>query len=66
MRTNRANLPYNRSPDYGGSQEQRRIKMHKTIRQIEDPATSVLTLLISAALGFSGLLVLTLMLALGF
>ena len=40
--------------------------MHKTIRHIEDPATSVLALLISAALGFSGLLVLTLMLALGF
>jgi hypothetical protein len=40
--------------------------MHKPLRHIEDPVTSVVALLLSAALGFFGLLVLMLTLALGF
>ena len=40
--------------------------MHKPLRHIEDPVTSVVALLVSAALGFLGLLVLMLTLALGF
>jgi hypothetical protein len=40
--------------------------MRHLLRHIEDPVTSVLTLLVSAALGFFGLLALMLMLALGF
>ena len=40
--------------------------MHKPLRHIEDPVTSVIALLVCAALGFLGLLVLMLTLALGF
>jgi hypothetical protein len=40
--------------------------MHKPLPHIEDPITSVIALLIWAALGFVGLLVLMLTLALGF
>jgi hypothetical protein len=40
--------------------------MHKPLRHIEDPVTSVVALLVWAALGFLGLLVLMLTLALGF
>jgi hypothetical protein len=40
--------------------------MHKPLRYIEDPITSVVALLVWAALGFLGLLVLMLTLALGF
>lgn len=46
--------------------DQRREKMHKPLRHIEDTVTSVIALLISAALGFFGVVVLVLMLALGF
>jgi hypothetical protein len=45
---------------------QRREMMHKPLRHIEDPVTSVVALLVWAALGFLGLLVLMLTLALGF
>jgi hypothetical protein len=40
--------------------------MHQPRRQIVDPVTSVIALLISAALGLLSLLVVLLMLALGF
>ncbi len=40
--------------------------MHHPRRHIVDPVTSVIALLVSAALGLFGLLVLLLMLALGF
>jgi hypothetical protein len=40
--------------------------MHKPLRHIEDTVTSVVALLIWTALGFLGLLVLALTLALGF
>jgi hypothetical protein len=40
--------------------------MRQPPRHIEDPVTSVVTLLISAALGFLGLFALMLTLALGF
>jgi hypothetical protein len=40
--------------------------MHKPVRHIEDPITSVITLLVWGALGFFGLLVLMFALALGF
>ena len=43
----------------------RRKKMHQPPRHIEDPVTSVIALLISAVLGFLGLLVLMFTLALG-
>jgi hypothetical protein len=43
-----------------------REKMHKPLRHIEDTVTSVVALLISAALRFFGMVVLVLMLALGF
>ena len=39
--------------------------MRQPLRHIEDPLTSVVVLLVWVALGFSGLLVLALMLALG-
>jgi hypothetical protein len=44
----------------------RRKKMRQPFRHIEDPITSVVALLVCAALGFFGLLALMLMLALGF
>jgi hypothetical protein len=44
----------------------RRKKMHKPLRYVEDPVTSIVALLVSVALGFLGLLVLMLTLALGF
>jgi len=40
--------------------------MRQPPRHIEDPITSVVTLVVSAALGFMGLLVLMLTVALGF
>jgi hypothetical protein len=40
--------------------------MHKPLRHVEDTVTSILALLVWAALGFLGLLVLMLTLALGF
>ena len=40
--------------------------MHKPLRHIEDPVTSIVALLVSVAFGFLGLLVLMLTLALGF
>ena len=40
--------------------------MHKPLRHIEDPVTSVVALLVWGALSFFGLLVMMLMLALGF
>lgn len=40
--------------------------MNKPLRHVEDTVTSVVALLISAALGFFGLVVLMLTLALGF
>ena len=40
--------------------------MHKPLRHIEDPVTSVVALLFCTALSFLGLLVLMLTLALGF
>jgi len=40
--------------------------MHKPLRHIEDPVTSIAALLVWVALGFLGLLVLMLTLALGF
>lgn len=40
--------------------------MHRPPRNIEDPVTSVVALLVCAALGFLGLLVFMLALALGF
>jgi hypothetical protein len=40
--------------------------MHKPLRYIEDPVTSVVTLLVFGAVGFFGLVVLMLTLALGF
>ncbi|HEV8225296.1 MAG TPA: hypothetical protein VGP74_08540 [Rubrobacteraceae bacterium] len=40
--------------------------MHKPLRHIEDPLTSVVALLIWAALGFLSLLVVMLTLAFGF
>ena len=40
--------------------------MHKPLRHIEDPVTSVVALLVWGVLGFFGLLVMMLMLALGF
>jgi hypothetical protein len=40
--------------------------MHKPLRHIEEPVTSVVALLVWGALGFVGLLVLMLTLALGF
>ena len=40
--------------------------MHKPLRYVEDPITSIVALLVSVALGFVGLLVLMLTLALGF
>ena len=40
--------------------------MHKPLRHVEDPITSIVALLVSVALGFVGLLVLVLTLALGF
>ena len=40
--------------------------MHKQVRHIEDPLASVVALLIWAALGFLGLLVVMLTLAFGF
>jgi len=40
--------------------------MHKPLRHIEDPVTSVVALLVWAALGYLGLLVLMLTFALGF
>jgi hypothetical protein len=40
--------------------------MRQPPRHIDDPVTAVIALLITAALGFLGLLVLMLMLALGF
>jgi hypothetical protein len=40
--------------------------MHKPLRHIEDPVISVVALLVWGALGFFGLLVMMLMLALGF
>jgi hypothetical protein len=40
--------------------------MHKPLRHIEDPVTSVVALLVWGALGSVGLLVLMLTLALGF
>jgi hypothetical protein len=46
--------------------EQRRKKMHQPLRHIDDPLPSVVALLVWAALGLLGLLVLALMLALGF
>jgi hypothetical protein len=46
--------------------EQRRKKMRQPLRHIADPLTSVVALLVWAASGFLGLLVLALMLALGF
>ena len=39
--------------------------MHKLLRHVEDPVTSIVALLVSVALGFVGLLVLMLTLALG-
>jgi hypothetical protein len=39
--------------------------MHKPLRHIEDPVTSIVALLVWAALGIVGLLVLMLTLALG-
>jgi hypothetical protein len=45
--------------------EQRRKTMRQPIRHVEDPVTSVVALLVWAALGFMGLLVLALVLALG-
>ena len=45
--------------------EQRRKTMRQPIRHVEDPVTSVVALLVWAALGFVGLLVLALVLALG-
>jgi hypothetical protein len=44
----------------------RRKTLHKPLRHIEDPVTSIVALLVSVALGFLGLLVLMLTLALGF
>jgi hypothetical protein len=46
--------------------DKRRKKMHKPLRHIEDPVTSIGALLVWVALGFLGLLVLKLTLALGF
>jgi hypothetical protein len=40
--------------------------MHRPLRHIEDPVTSIVALLFWVALGFLGLLVLMLTLALGF
>ena len=40
--------------------------MHKPLRHIEDPVTSIVALLIWVAFGFLGLLVLMLTLAFGF
>jgi len=40
--------------------------MHKPLRHVEDPVTSVVALLVCTALGFLGLLVMMLTLALGF
>ena len=45
---------------------QRSEKMHKPLRHIEDTVTSMVALLVFGALGFLGLLVLMLALALGF
>ena len=46
--------------------DRRREKMHKPFRHIEDTVTSVVALLISAALGFFGVVVVVLMFALSF
>ena len=46
--------------------DKRRKKLHKPLRHIEDPVTSIVALLVWVALGFLGLLVLMLTLALGF
>jgi hypothetical protein len=43
----------------------RRKKLHKPLRHIEDPVTSIVALLVWVALGFLGLLVLMLTLAIG-
>jgi hypothetical protein len=40
--------------------------MHKPLRHIDDPVTSVVTLLVFGAVSFFGLVVLMLTLALGF
>ena len=40
--------------------------MHKPLRHVEDPVTSIVALLVSVAVGFVGLLVLMFTLALGF
>ena len=45
--------------------DKRRKQMRKPLRHIEDPVTSVVALLLWAALGFMGLLVLIFTLALG-
>ena len=45
--------------------EQRRKTMRQPIRHVDDPDTSVVALLVWAALGFMGLLMLALVLALG-
>jgi hypothetical protein len=46
--------------------DKRRKKLHRPLRHIEDPVTSIFALLVWVALGFLGLLVLMLTLALGF
>jgi hypothetical protein len=46
--------------------DKRRKKMHNPLRHIEDPVTSIVALLVFGAVGFFGLVVLMLTLALGF
>jgi hypothetical protein len=62
-----ANPSYNLSSDQGGScsPSTEEKKVRQQIRHIEDPITSVVALLVWAALGFLGMLVLALLLALG-
>jgi hypothetical protein len=63
-RTGRANPSYNPSENLVALEERKR-KMRQPLRHIEDPVTSVVALLVSAALGLLGVLVLGLMLAFG-
>jgi nitrate reductase NapE component len=50
----------------GADQQQRREKMHQPLRHIEDTVTSIVALLAVGMMGFFGLVVLMLTLALGF
>jgi hypothetical protein len=62
-----ADLAYQRSQDRvrPAPTNHRREKMRQLHRHIDDPVTSVISLLLTAVLGFLGLLVLMLTLALG-